>query len=77
MHYGTTKGEEKSLKFRRSIYAVRDIQAGEVLTRENIRVIRSGYGLEPKYYDIILGHRAGTDIKRGTALRWEHLKQPG
>lgn len=62
------------MKFRRSIYAVKDIKAGEIITCDNVRVIRPGYGLEPRYYDIILGHKAGKDIKRGTALQWEHLK---
>ncbi|MCA9725899.1 MAG: pseudaminic acid synthase, partial [Kurthia sp.] len=48
--YGPTEKEKASLKFRRSIYVAKDIQAGESFTEENIRIVRPGYGLEPKYY---------------------------
>ncbi|UQZ36966.1 pseudaminic acid synthase [Paenibacillus sp. PK3_47] len=70
---GPTKEEEHSLQFRRSIYISRDIRAGEVLTAENIRVIRPGFGLEPKYYDLLLGKKINRDLKRGTPLTWELL----
>jgi pseudaminic acid synthase len=70
---GPTKEEEKSLQFRRSIYVSKDIKAGEVLTKENIRVIRPGYGLEPKYYDLFLGKQINRDLKIGTPLSWDQL----
>ncbi|MBO1513343.1 pseudaminic acid synthase [Metabacillus bambusae] len=70
---GPTKEEEKSLQFRRSIYVSKDIKAGEVLTKENIRVIRPGYGLEPKYYDLFLGKQINRDLKVGTPLSWDQL----
>ncbi len=66
----TQKAEEKSLRFKRSIYVVKDIQEGELLTKENIRVIRPGDGLKPKYYERVLGIPAGSALKRGTPLRW-------
>jgi sialic acid synthase SpsE len=62
------KAEEKSRIFKRSIYVVKDIKAGEVFTKENIRVIRPGDGLTPKYYDEILGKKAKLDIKKGTPM---------
>jgi pseudaminic acid synthase len=69
----TQPAEEKSRQFRRSIYAVKDIKAGEALTTENIRVIRPGDGLEPKYYEQILGRKVREAILRGTPLTWDHL----
>jgi pseudaminic acid synthase len=57
--------------FRRSIYAVRDIQADEVLSRNNIRVIRPGFGIAPKHLPEVLGKKAARQIPRGTAMRWD------
>lgn len=71
MVLGPTKGEEKSRVFRRSLYATADIAPGEALTEQNIRAIRPGMGLPPKYWDELLGRRAKTAIKRGTPLGWE------
>lgn len=73
VHYGPTERESKSLKFRRSLYVVRDIKAGEIISPENVKIIRPGYGLEPKYYDVVIGRRANRDLKKGTALKWEHM----
>ena len=69
--YGPTKEEKKSLVFRRSLYIVRDMKKGDILTKENIRAIRPGLGLAPKYYDILLGKRIKKDVQRGTAVSWE------
>ncbi len=71
--YGVSKQEESNIVFRRSIFCVQDIKEGEKLTEENVRVIRPGYGLEPKYYPQVLGQRALRDIKRGTPLRLEWI----
>lgn len=70
---GPTKEEEHSLQFRRSIYIAKDIKAGEVLTTANLRVIRPGFGLDPKYYDLLLGKQMKRDLKAGTPLSWEQL----
>jgi len=69
--YGRKSSEQANVVFRRSLYAVADIAAGEPLTRDNVRSIRPGYGLAPKHLDAVLGRRARTPIARGTALSWE------
>lgn len=66
--YGATKQEKSNTTFRRSIFCVKDIKKGERLTEENIRVIRPGHGLAPKYYEEVLGQVALEDIERGTPL---------
>ena len=66
--YGMKSSEQGSVKFRRSIYAVKDIKKGEQLTKENVKSIRPGFGLAPKYYEQILGKTAKFDIRRGTPL---------
>jgi N-acetylneuraminate synthase len=70
IRYGPTEKEQASLQYRRSLYVVADMKAGEVFTPENLRAIRPGLGLPPKYYEQILGRRAQQDIARGTALSW-------
>lgn len=73
VQYGVQKAETKSLRFKRSLYAVEDIKAGGELTKENIRVIRPGDGLKPMYYETVLGKKASNDIKAGTPLSWDIL----
>ena len=63
--------EAASLKFRRSIYAVRDIAAGETFTNENVRVIRPGFGLAPKHLPEVLGQQAARAIQRGSPLSFD------
>jgi pseudaminic acid synthase len=79
--YGPTRSEEDSLVYRRSLYIVMDLQAGETLTQQNVRVIRPGLGLAPKYYDTIVGRRIARAVKRGTPVTWdligESAKIPG
>jgi len=68
----TMQGQEKkSLQFRRSLYIAEDMKAGDVLTDKNMRRIRPGFGLAPKYYDTLLGRRVKRDVKRGTPLAWD------
>ncbi len=69
--YGASESEMKSLRFRRSIYVTQDLPAGSVLTAENIRIIRPGFGLEPRYLDMVLGRTVRRDVSRGTALTWD------
>ena len=71
--YGPTEVENKSLLFRRSLYIVKDLNAGDVLTGENLRSIRPGLGLPTKYLKHVLGKKIKKDINRGTGLKWEHL----
>jgi N-acetylneuraminate synthase len=66
--YGPTGAEKKSLQYRRSLYAVKDLKAGDGFTKENVRAIRPGLGLPPKYLEMLLGKKSTQDIKRGTAL---------
>lgn len=68
--YGSTEAERKSIQFRRSLYVVRDLKAGDVLTRENVRAIRPGWGLPTKYLEQVLDKKVSVDVKRGTALGW-------
>ena len=73
VRYGGSDDEQASLKYRRSIYISRDVKAGEQLTAENIRIVRPGFGLAPKYYDLLIGRRVNKDLTKGTAMSWEHM----
>ena len=70
VHYGSSRADESSLKFRRSIYVVADIQAGERFTPDNARSIRPGLGLPPKHLAAVYGQTATCYIPRGTPLNW-------
>jgi pseudaminic acid synthase len=72
--YGPTVAEKKSIVFRRSLYVVSDLKAGDLLTKENVRAIRPGLGLSTKYQELVIGMAVKHDIKRGTALSWMHLR---
>jgi pseudaminic acid synthase len=71
--YGVTEVEKKSLVFRRSLYVAKDIKAGDILTPDNLRSIRPGFGLPTKYYEILLGKKIAYDVKRGTPFTWNLL----
>ena len=73
--YGASKAEEKSLKYRRSLYIAHDIKAGEILTTKNLRAIRPGYGLETKYLDELLGQTLVKDADKGTPMSWNLIKR--
>ena len=72
--YTLTEKQKKSRDFSRSLYVVEDIKKGEVLTEKNIRSIRPGYGMHPKYYADILGKSAGNKISRGTPLSFDLIQ---
>ena len=74
VHYGLTEQQGNSRVFRRSLFAVREIQAGEAFTAENMRSIRPGNGLHPRHADELLGHSAACHIEHGTPLSWEHVR---
>ena len=69
--YGATAAEAPSLQFRRSLYVVKDLMAGDVLTHDNVRAIRPGLGLAPKHLARVLGRKAAVNIERGTPLGWD------
>jgi N-acetylneuraminate synthase len=71
VRYGPSPSERASLAFRRSLFVVADVAAGDVFTEENVRAIRPGDGLPPVELDRVLGKRALVDIERGTPLSWE------
>ncbi|MGL4979541.1 MAG: pseudaminic acid synthase [Plesiomonas sp.] len=71
--YERTEAEKGNVKFRRSLYVVQDIAAGEELTAKNIRSIRPGFGLAPRYYDDVIGKKAVYDLLKGKALQKEDI----
>ena len=71
---GPTEAEKPSITFRRSIYIVKDLKAGDILTKENVRAIRPGLGLSPKNLDEVLGKKIKSSVKMGTALAWSMIE---
>lgn len=71
--YNLTEGEKKSTVFRRSIFAIKDIKSGELFSKDNIRIIRPGYGIAPKHFDSLIGKPSSRDIKRGEPLMMEDV----
>jgi pseudaminic acid synthase len=73
IYYGPTQEEKSSLQFRRSLYISEDMKKGEILTEKNLRVVRPGYGLPPKYYDMLLGKKVNQTLKKGTPFHWDYV----
>jgi N-acetylneuraminate synthase len=71
--YGPTAAERRSLQYRRSLYVVADLQAGDRLSSDNVRAIRPGLGLPPKYFEQVIGRTVNRAVRRGTALTWSLL----
>ena len=71
--YGVTEAEKTSLTFRRSLYISQNMNKGDILTPENLKAIRPGLGISPKYYDILIGKAVNRDVKRGSPMNWELL----
>jgi N-acetylneuraminate synthase len=72
-YIGPTEAEKSSIIFRRSLYIVKDLKAGDILTKENVRAIRPGLGLPPKHLDQVLGKKTKSSVKMGTAITWEMI----
>ena len=72
--YGAGVKESENVTFRKSLFVVEDIKKGQRLTPQNIRSIRPGHGLEPKYYDRVIGKVARVDLERGTPLNKKHVR---
>jgi pseudaminic acid synthase len=75
VRYGFTKHEKNNRIFRRSLFIIKDIKAGERINQENVKSIRPGYGLPPKYLKDIYGKKARVNIKRGTPLYWKMVEK--
>jgi len=73
VHYGVTEAEKTSLTYRRSLYVAKNMKSGDVFTPENLKTVRPGLGLPPKYYDVLLGQAVKQDIQRGTPVTWDCL----
>lgn len=73
VHYGLTEKEKESLTFRRSIYVAEDLAPGDALTEKNLRIIRPGLGLPPKYLSSLIGKRVGRPVRKGTPMSWDLL----
>jgi pseudaminic acid synthase len=73
VRYGPTEAEKKSLVFRRSIYIAKPVKAGDVLTPDNLRCVRPGLGLPPRYYEQLLGRKVSHDAPAGTPMSWDLL----
>jgi pseudaminic acid synthase len=71
--YGILPDELKSLTYKRSVYIVEDMKAGDMLTETNLRIIRPGLGLAPRYFESMLGRKVKADVKKGTALSFDLL----
>ena len=71
--YGRKSSELGNVKFRRSLYFVKDIKKGEVITEAHVRSIRPGYGLAPKYFDAVVGKHLKVDVKYATPVTWDAL----
>ncbi|MBI5190038.1 MAG: pseudaminic acid synthase [Nitrospirae bacterium] len=71
--YGPTEKEKASIKHRRSLYVAADMKTGEAFTEANLRSVRPGLGLPPKYYETLLGKRVNKDIKKGTPAGWDMI----
>jgi len=73
VRYGPTENEASSVKFRRSIFAVKDIDKGELFTKDNIRIIRPGHGIAPKNYENLIGAKAKNKYERGQPIKYEDI----
>jgi len=72
--YSMSEGKKNNRLISRSLFIVEDVQTGETLTEKNVRSIRPGHGLEPRYYNDVIGKKATQDLERGTPLAWSHFK---
>lgn len=71
---GVTDDDRKSLQFRRSLYIAEDMKKGDLLAKTNLRIIRPGFGLPPKFYEQVLGRAVQRDVVKGTPLSWDLLE---
>ncbi len=72
--YGPTEAEKKSLQYRRSLYITKDLKAGDILSEDNVRSIRPGHGLSPKYYNVVMGKRLIRSVKQGMPIQFSFFE---
>ena len=72
-NFKVTKGEQASYKYRPSIYVIKDLYIGDLISNDSIKIIRPGLGIKPKFYDKVIGMKVNTDIVRGTPLSWDMI----
>lgn len=75
INYSLTEKQLKSKEYCRSLYIVQDVKMGDIITEENVRSIRPGYGLHPKYLPKILGKKVNRDLKKGDRMSLEYLQE--
>jgi sialic acid synthase SpsE len=71
VQYGIQESETKSSLFKRSIYVAKNIRAGEILTKDHLKIIRPGLGLSPRYFDLVIGRQVKKDVSAGTPLSFD------
>jgi pseudaminic acid synthase len=76
VHFGPTEAELKELPYRRSLYITEDLRSGDELSADNVRPIRPGGGLPPKFFEEVMGRRVAQNVSRGTPLSWDLLQDP-
>lgn len=69
--YGASEKEGASMQFRRSLYVAKNMKVGDVFTKENLRIVRPGFGLSPKYFDLLLGKKVSCNVKKGDPVSWD------
>ncbi|MRX38754.1 pseudaminic acid synthase [Flavobacterium sp. LC2016-23] len=75
VNYSLTEKQIKGKDFSRSLYVVEDIKEGEILTEKNVRSIRPGFGMHPKYFNEILGKKVTVNLEKGDALKWDYINK--
>jgi len=75
VNYGRKSSEQGNVQFRRSLYFIKDMNKGDLISDDNTKSIRPGFGLEPKYHHQIIGKRVSKDILNGTAVSWELIEK--
>ena len=71
--FSRPKIEDKNLVFRRSLYFIKPMKEGEIITEHNIKRIRPGYGINPKHYKDVIGKKVLKDIKKGERVSWDKI----
>lgn len=71
LDYGRKSSEQGNVKFRRSLYFVKDMKAGDVITQDCVRSVRPGFGLAPRYFDQLIGSKVRSDVRFATPVRWD------